>query len=562
MENENANIDLAIEEEVALEKLVDSDETARRKRIFEEYVASPEYQNKLIKRLQVNDACYRYPDARKIIYDSLANFETIDEMVESCNTFIEMFGFTADPRPQANPHDLPFIMYDFQKEAVAWLIRAIEEGRDGLIEKSRDMGLSWIIVYVSVWYWLFKDGSNILMGSYKEALVDDKSIDSLFGKVDYIIQSLPKWMLPRGWNKDKHRTQLKIINPMTWSQITGDTMNSDFGRGARKTVIFFDELGSWAYGQDAWESSSASTACRIGNSTPKGYNFFAMLRDKKFGDIDVLTLHWSKHPLKDQKWYEYEKARNSPETIAQELDISYTKSQTGRVYPEWNDSNVEFGNYPYNPEWPLYVFWDFGNTDDTAIVWAQKNPDNGKLRIIDSYSNSGKVIGFFIPFITGMITENGYAYSNSEIAIIDSHRKFRRATHFGDPAGRFKNSVTNQTVFSVLRDNNIIVNFKDYWKEFGQRKDAARNLINRGIEVNDNRRTQAMNICMINASYPKVKNGGVEEINSAKPKHDSTSHIRSAFEYGALGLRETTNSYRQVYDKFKKKEGARRVIGY
>ena len=68
---------------------------------------------------------------------------------------------------------------------------------------------------------------------------------------------------------------------------------------------------------------------------------------------------------------------------------------------------------------------------------------------------------------------------------------------------------------------------------------------------------------MLNASYPKVKNSGMEQINSMKPKHDHTSHLRSAFEYGALGLKETANSYRQVYDKFPKKEGSgRRVIGY
>ena len=147
--------------------------------------------------------------------------------------------------------------------------------------------------------------------------------------------------------------------------------------------------------------------------------------------------------------------------------------------------------------------------------------------------------------------------------MIDAHKKFRRATHFGDPAGRFKNSVVDQTVFSVLRDNNIIVNFKDSWKEFNQRKTAGRILINRGIEVNENSRTKYLNLCMLNASYPKVKNSGMEQINSMKPKHDHTSHLRSAFEYGALGLKETANSYRQVYDKFPKKEGSgRRVIGY
>lgn len=552
--------DLALEEEIRLEEKVSQDETARRKRLFDEYVASPEYQAKIMKRLQINDACFRYPEARKQMYESFKKLDTIDDMVESCMNFIELFCFTFDPRPQANPHDLPFIMYDFQKETVRWMIEHIEEGKDGLVEKSRDMGMSWILfAYVPVWYWLFKDGTNILVGSYKEIKVDDKSKDSIFGMIDYTIMSLPKWILPRGFNKDKNRTQMKLINPQNWSQITGDTMNADFGRGARKTVVLFDEMGSWDYAKDAWESSGASTACRIANSTPKGYNYFAMLRES---GIDVLTLHWKKHPLKDDQWYEYEKTRNSPETVAQELDISYNKSQTGRVYPEWNDTTVTMDYFPYLPDAPLYVFWDYGNTDDTAIIWAQKNPVNGKLRIIDAYSASGKVIGYFVPLITGMVTELGYLYSREEVIMIQDHKRYKKATHFGDPAGRFKNSVTDQTVFSVLRDNNIVVNFKDAWKEFGSRKSALRTLINRGVEVNENSRTKYLNLCMLNASYPKVKNSGMEQINSMKPKHDHTSHLRSAFEYGALGLKETANSYRQVYDRVKPKVIGRRTIGY
>jgi hypothetical protein len=549
--------DQAIIEEVKLDRELDANETARRKKLFDDYVSSQEYQDKLKKRIQVNDACYRYPEARKQMYSSFKKFETVDEMVSSCIEFIELFGFTFDPRPQANPHDLPFIMYDFQKETVKWLIEHIEQGKDGLIEKSRDMGISWtVFVYVPVWYWLFKDGTNILLGSYKEALVDNKSKDSLFGMIDYAVTSLPKWLLPRNFNPTKHRTQMKLVNPMNWSQITGDTMNADFGRGSRKTVVLFDELGSWDYAKDAWEASGASTACRIGNSTPKGFNYFAMLRDS---GIDVLRLHWTKHPLKDQQWYEYEKSRNSPETIAQELDISYNKSQTGRVYPEWNDATVELGRFDYVDQWPLYVFWDFGNTDDTAIIWCQKNPENGKLRIVDSLSVSGKVIGFFVPFITGYINDHGYQYSREEMLMIADHKRFRRATHFGDPAGRYKNSVVDQTVFSVLRDNNIVVNFKDSWKEFNQRKAAGRTLIMRGVELNKNSRNEYLNLCMLNASYPKVKNSGLEQINSLKPKHDHTSHIRSAFEYGALGLRDVVAQHRQVYDKFKKHSGSRSV---
>lgn len=522
-------------------------EFERRKKKFQDYLNSKEYTDKIILRLQINDACNRYLEARTNTWNLCAR---PDNPVEGCKFFINNFGFTFDPRPHANPNNLPFITFEYQDEAIAWLISHIDGGTDGLIEKSRDMGISWIVfVYVSVWYWLFRDGVNILLGSYKEALVDNKTRDSLFGMIDYAIDSLPKWILPKGFNKEKHRTQMKLVNPVSGNLITGDTMNPDFGRGARKTAILFDELGSWDYAKDAWESAGDSTSCRIANSTPKGYNFYAMLRES---GIDVLTLHWKRHPLKDQIWYEFECSRRTEEEVAQELDISYNKSQEGRVYPEWNDENVEKGYFPYDENLPLYVSWDFGNTDDTGIIWAQ--PIFGKLRIVDTYRNSGKTIDFYIPFCTGITPSDGYKYTPKDLEKISEHKHWKRGTHFGDPAGRFKNAVSDATVISVLKQNGIIVNFDDRWKEFQLRKNATKLLIRDGIQLNNNEDTKYFDVCISQASYPQVKNQGIEEVRSVKPKHDYTSHYRSSLEYLALGISSFQSKIHKSYDKFKPKE--------
>ncbi len=535
-------------------------EFERRKRKFDEYLNSPEYQQKLILRLKLNDACEHSAEARAAIWNACVRK---DNPAEGAIFFIENFGWTFDPRPHANPNNLPFILFEYQKQAIREMIEHVDNGRDWLIEKSRDMGVSWVIfVWVPLWYWLFRDGVNILSGSYKEALVDNRSKDSLFGMLDYSIDSLPKWLLPKGFNKEKHRTQMKLTNPVTGNLISGDTMNPDFGRGTRKTVILYDELGSWDYAKDAWESGGDSTSCRIANSTPKGYNFYGVLRDS---GIDVSTYHWKLHPLKDQQWYEFECARRTPEEVAQELDISYNKSQEGRVYSEWSDTNIEVGVYEYDDQLPLYVGWDFGNTDDTAIIWMQ--PDGGKWRIVDTYRNSGKTIDFYIPFITGILPSDGYLYTKDDLELIQSHKYWKKGTHFGDPAGRFTNSVVNFTVLDVLKQHGIHINFKDQWKEFNIRKTAAKKIIMDGICINKNKRTDYFNLCMMNASYPKVKNEGIAETRSFKPKHDYTSHYRSAFEYLALGLEDFVSKKHEIYDKFKPQQvisrfGKRRSIGY
>jgi len=79
---------------------------------------------------------------------------------------------------------------------------------------------------------------------------------------------LPAWILPPKFDNKKHRQKLKLVNPANANLISGDTMNPNFGRGARKTAILFDELGFWDYAKDAWEGTADSTECRIANSTP------------------------------------------------------------------------------------------------------------------------------------------------------------------------------------------------------------------------------------------------------------------------------------------------------
>lgn len=515
-------------------------EFERRKQLYLDWLEEPEQRERLIARAQYNEVASQDITAQLLVYNLC---QRPDNPGEGAIFFIENFCWTYDPRSQNK--NLPVVLFDYQKEAIRYIVEHIDRGQNFLIEKSRDMGVSWLIVYVFLWYWLFRDGTNLLLGSYKEKLVDDGvNQDALFGKLEFAIRNLPKWILPKRFSMKKHRNNLKLVNPENNNIISGDTMNKNFGRGARKTAIFYDELGFWETAKESWESGADTTACQIANSTPNGRNFYWKLRTS---GIDVLSLLWKLHPLKDQHWYEFEKSRRTEEAIAQEIDLNYEKSLEGRVYPEWSP---EVGLYPYNDNAPLYVGADWGNSDGTSIIWAQLI--DGKMRIVDAFYKTGETIDFFVPFLTGIIPSDDFRYSKKEIEKIESHRKWKRGTVFGDPAGRFTSSVTNQSVFSILRESGIYVNHEERWKEFQTRKTAVKLRVRQGVELNQNNDTDYLSMCIEQAAYPKVRRMGEEEVKSVKPNHDWTSHHRSALEYLCLGLENIKGSRVRISDKFKK----------
>ena len=519
----------------------DAPEFERRKQLYLTWLEEPEQREVLIRRAQNNSVALSQPAAQVLLWSVCKNDE---DPAQGCIDFIHNFCWTYDPRSK-NKY-LPIVLFPYQKDVVREVIRSIDEGENILIEKSRDMGISWLLVYIFLWYWIFRDGSNLLMGSYKEKLVDDGvNQDALFGKMEFALRNMPKWMLPRGFSFNKHRNKLKLINPENGNIISGDTMNPQFGRGARKTAIFYDELGFWDSSRESWEAGADATGCQIANSTPNGKDFYWKLR---MSGMKVMSLLWKLHPLKDQQWYEYEKSRRTEESVAQEIDLNYERSLEGRVYVEWNP---DVGIYPYNDRYPLYVGADWGKEDGTAIIWSQII-DN-KLRVIDTFYKTGETIDFFVPFFTGMVPSDEFRYSKKEIEKIESHRLWKRGTVFGDPAGRFTSSVSNQSVHSILKEAGIYVNCEDRWKEFPTRKTAVKMLIRKGVELNKSEDNEYFSMCIEQAGYPKVRVAGEDEVRSVKPKHDWTSHHRSALEYMCLGLEDVRASHgSKVVDKFKK----------
>lgn len=203
----------------------------------------------------VEDAIdWKNPDYASIVRARLERLDLIRRtpgMVEGLREFykdhpadfIAHWFWTYDPRnPEIGlPAAVPFVLFKRQREFIDWLHEGWKGREDGLVEKSRDMGVSWLCMAFGVWMWAFYPGTTIGFGSRKEEYVDDLSDPkSLFWKGRFAIEMLPAEFQPAGWNVKKHAPFMALVNPENQSVVVGEA-GDNIGRGARTSVYFVDE---------------------------------------------------------------------------------------------------------------------------------------------------------------------------------------------------------------------------------------------------------------------------------------------------------------------------------
>ena len=248
----------------------------------------------------------------------------------------------------------------------------------------------------------------------------------------------------------------------------------------------------------------------------------------------------------------------------------------GQVYEE--SDLVPIGKYPYNPKWPLYTGSDYGFSDNMAIVWFQTNLDRTKVYVIDSYQNSQKTIEFYVPFYTGELppeTGDGYTiknYTKKEIEKIKEHGKWRRPRHFGDPAGKYKNIVSNKSAIRVLSKSGVFVFTNNQAIKFPPRREATKMLL-RILYVNKG--NEYFLECIRQAKYPESREGSQRtSTKNIKPVHDYTADYRAALEYFAVNIgikrakqrrinylkNNTEDSEGNLKEAIREKESKRKVL--
>ncbi|NSZ73328.1 hypothetical protein G6L74_06170 [Agrobacterium tumefaciens] len=251
--------------------------------------------------------------------------------------------WTYDPRLVGRPGGayVQFKLWPRQRDVVRWILDRVKAPEEGLIEKSRDTGATYLTAGVALHQWLFNPGFKATFGSRKVDYVDKKdNPDSIFAKLRIMMRRLPPEMMPEGFNWSQHDNYMRISNPETGSVISGEG-GEDMGRGGRSSMYVVDEA-AFVPNADAVEKAlSGNTDCVLWVSSVNGMgNLFARKRHSIMKPHQIMRLHWRDDPRKTEEWALAKQASFSdPTTWASEYDIDYSASVEGICIPAlWVES--------------------------------------------------------------------------------------------------------------------------------------------------------------------------------------------------------------------------------
>ncbi len=193
---------------------------------------------------------------------------------------------------------VPMITWPTQDRAATELYYAISDGYDWAVDKSRQMGATWLICFVFAWFFMFRPNMHFDVLSETEDLVDRPGDPlSIFWKLDYIIEHLPAWMRP---GIQRHR--LRYESGATGSTINGRSSTANKGRGGSRNAVLFDEAALNKYLEPLWDGYGPSCASRGINSTPRGPTYFSELIARAgngpAAPLQLIQLPWFEHHIK------------------------------------------------------------------------------------------------------------------------------------------------------------------------------------------------------------------------------------------------------------------------
>lgn len=487
-----------------------------RSELIQQYYDGPEYLAKLRAKISVMKEMEEDPYARAA---KIMDIYSVDPI-----RFFEDFLLI-----KVTKHDgsaKPFFLFDYQKKIILKL-QEIENSNgdiEFLMDKPREMGITWIICGYFLWRFLFTPNYSAFILSRSEGEVDDgtRTADgSIFGKIRWMLDRLPKYMIPNSYQKKVARGTttdmvLKLINPDIGSALVGSSTNANAGRSRRYTTTFIDECFAIERFSEVYRALQSVSKLKIFASTVKQGRVFEDFKKLCEVNGNYLSLKWSDHPFKDKIWYDEQvkKAEIDPD-VMKEIEADYSVNIRAQYYPEIRQSKVE--PVEYDPMKPLWVSLDFGIQDLTVLEWWQY--DGMSFKCLDAYFNRNKPAEWYAPFLNPEAAWNSDFYNQyQQDFIMMKTKKWKKpSAYFGELDHIKKMMPLNMSVQDILAKHGIRLIYNPYAIEHEPRRNATTRILPRTIFNRNSDGAMRVYDGLMQSRYSNVVRTTTEQ---KKPIHD------------------------------------------
>lgn len=217
---------------------------------------------------------------------------------------------------------VPFNPFPYQER----MIDAIHKNKNTLGKLFRQAGKSTIVAAYFAWYVLFNDNKTAVILANKQAIAIE-----IFGRVQFIIENLPKW-LQQGvveWNK-------KSLVLENGSRCIAAATSASAVRGMSVNLLLLDEFAhlqpnlAEEFVASVFPTLSSSESSKLVIiSTPNGLNHYHKLWVEAVnGTNDFKTVEgkWQENPKRTSEWAESMRKKLGEVKYRQEIECTFEGS--------------------------------------------------------------------------------------------------------------------------------------------------------------------------------------------------------------------------------------------
>lgn len=217
---------------------------------------------------------------------------------------------------------VPFIPFPYQER----MIDAIHKNKNTLGKLFRQAGKSTIVAAYFAWYVLFNENKTAVILANKQAIAIE-----IFGRVQFIIENLPKW-LQQGvveWNK-------KSLVLENGSRCIAAATSASAVRGMSVNLLLLDEFAHLSpnladeFIASVFPTLSSSESSKLVIiSTPNGLNHYHKLWvEATNGNNDFKTVEgrWQENPRRSQDWADSQRKKLGEVKYRQEIECTFEGS--------------------------------------------------------------------------------------------------------------------------------------------------------------------------------------------------------------------------------------------